>query len=87
MAQPWQWVQWWLWCIDQIPSLQTGMAFSLPCFFQVHLKQGMDNSILVKKKESNIKMNEGSVDRIICAIIGITFVTLGLLGVASGVWM
>jgi uncharacterized membrane protein len=34
-----------------------------------------------------MKMNEGPVDRIIRVIVGIALVALGLLGVASGVWM
>ncbi|MBE3119719.1 MAG: DUF2892 domain-containing protein [Candidatus Atribacteria bacterium] len=34
-----------------------------------------------------MKMNEGPVDRIIRVIAGIALVALGLLGVASGVWM
>ena len=34
-----------------------------------------------------MKMNEGPVDRIIRVIIGIALVALGLLGVASGVWI
>jgi len=34
-----------------------------------------------------MKMNEGPVDRIIRVIVGIALIALGLLGVASGVWM
>jgi fatty acid desaturase len=34
-----------------------------------------------------MKMNEGSVDRIIRVIVGIALIALGMLGLASGVWM
>ncbi len=34
-----------------------------------------------------MKMNEGPVDRIIRVIVGIALIALGLLGVATGVWM
>ena len=34
-----------------------------------------------------MKMNEGPVDRIIRVLVGIALIALGLLGVASGVWM
>ncbi|MFA5873016.1 MAG: DUF2892 domain-containing protein [Anaerolineales bacterium] len=32
-------------------------------------------------------MNEGPVDRIIRVLVGIALIALGLLGVATGVWM
>jgi uncharacterized membrane protein YuzA (DUF378 family) len=34
-----------------------------------------------------MKMNEVPVDRIIRVLVGIALIALGLLGVASGVWM
>jgi len=34
-----------------------------------------------------MKMNEGPVDRIIRVLVGIALIALGLLGVATGVWM
>ncbi len=34
-----------------------------------------------------MKMNEGPVDRIIRVIVGMALVAIGLLGVASGVWV
>lgn len=34
-----------------------------------------------------MKKNEGPVDRIIRVIVGIALIALGLLGVATGVWM
>jgi hypothetical protein len=34
-----------------------------------------------------MKINEGTLDRIIRVIAGIVLLTLGLLGVAGGVWM